>query len=349
MKHFILSSLFILASNLISAQIQTIYAKGGESNVNWNEIMSEYEDPNYEGAPFWYACINAPDNARSSSALSPQGKYNYNAKNINDYDPRTAWVEGKSDYGIGEYLSVQGDMFGGTNIYIFNGYQRSYSSWKNNSRVKKFRIYVGNRPVCYLELKDKMGAQHFDLSDYDLYGQWIKFEIVEVYKGDKWNDVAISEIHTRGCCFNSNTKILNLESPRSINQIQRGNEISSLDLKTDEMKISKVTQSAKQNHHTLLKVSTEDHTVELTPSHPLYIKDHGLASLYALKKALKIPDYQDLIGEIEILVWNNDKQKSEYQKLVQIEKINGEFETYTILKLEKGKTYIANGFVTSVY
>ena len=26
-----------------------------------------------------------------------------------------------------------------------------------------------------------------------------------------------------------------------------------------------------------------------------------------------------------------------------------EFETYSILELEKGKTYIANGFITSVY
>ena len=57
MKHFILSSLFILISNLISAQIPTIYANGGESRVNWDEIMSEYEDPNYEGPTFWEVCI----------------------------------------------------------------------------------------------------------------------------------------------------------------------------------------------------------------------------------------------------------------------------------------------------
>jgi len=111
-----------------------------------------------------------------------------------------------------------------------------------------------------------MGGQSFKITEnnYDLF----RFEIVSVYEGHKWKDVAISEIHQRGCCFNTNTKILNLESPLSINQIQKGNEISSLDLKTDEMKISKVTQSAKQTHHALLKVSTKDHTVELTPSHP---------------------------------------------------------------------------------
>ena len=56
-----------------------------------------------------------------------------------------------------------------------------------------------------------------------------------------------------------------------------------------------------------------------------------------------------MIGKVEILVWNSEKEKSEYQKLTQIEKIEGEFETHTILKLENGTTYIANGFVTSVY
>lgn len=346
MKYFILSSFFILTSNVISAQIPTIYANGGESRVNWDEIMSEYEDPNYEGPTFWEVCIMVPENAYASSTLRPQGRYNYNAKNLKDYDPNTAWVEGKSDYGIGEYFEVD-YLSASVNTLIYNGYQRSYTSWKNNSRVKKFKIYGDKNPICYLVLSDKMGGQSFKIpeNNYEIF----RFEIVSVYEGDKWKDVAISEIHQRGCCFNSNTKILNLESHRSIHQIQTGNEIYSLDLKTDEMKISKVTQSAKQTHHTLLKASTEDHTVELTPSHPLHIKDHGLVSLHALKKAYKFADYQELIGEIEILVWDNEKQKSEYQKLVQIEKINGEFETYTILQLEKGKTYIANGFVTSVY
>lgn len=56
-----------------------------------------------------------------------------------------------------------------------------------------------------------------------------------------------------------------------------------------------------------------------------------------------------MIGKVEILVWNSEKEKSEFQKLLKIEKIEAEYETHTILKLEKGTTYIANGFVTSVY
>tara|TARA_Y100000813_G_scaffold195643_1_gene177786 strand:- start:187 stop:1242 length:1056 start_codon:yes stop_codon:yes gene_type:complete len=351
MKKFlgiIMISMFTIIGTTYS-QYLTISAKGGESSVNWSEIMSEYESPDYDGPPFWYACINAPQNAKASSTLSPQGKYNYYAKNLNDNDPRTAWVEGKSDYGIGEYFSVQGDMFGDNTIYIFNGYQHSYSSWKNNSRVKKFRVYADDRAICYLDLQDKMGGQYFNLPNDDLYGKWIRFEIVEVYKGEKWNDVAISEIHTKGCCFNTNTNILNFDQPLKIEKIQNGNEIASVNIATDKIKETKVIRSAKQIHHTLLKISTKDHTVELTPSHPLFVKEVGLISLYNLKRDLNFSNYNEMLGEVEILVWNSLKQKTEYQKLAKVDILNGNFETHTILKLDKGETYIANGFVTSVY
>lgn len=334
-------------TNTMYSQNQTVYANGGESRVNWDDIMSEYENPDYDGAPFWYACIEAPSNIKASSTLSPQGKYNYSSNNVNDYDPRTAWVEGKVDYGIGEYLEFDLDFGVSPTIYIFNGYQSSYTSWKNNSRVKRLRVDANNETICYLELKDKMGGQYFNLPENNY--QRVRFVIVDVYKGDKWKDVAISEIHVRGCCFNSNTKILNNLDALTINKLKNGTEISCLDLNTDKIKVSKVIQSANQIHHRLLKISTDDHTVELTPSHPLYIKEYGFTSLYSLKRDYNFVSYHEMLGEIEVLVWNNEKQKSEYQKLTQIEKLEGEFETHTILKLERGETYIANGFVTSVY
>ena len=83
-----LSILIFSISNIVYGQYRTIYSSGGETNVNWNEIMSEYDHPGYDGPPFWYECINAPDNAKASSTLSSQGKYNYSSKNIIDYDPR---------------------------------------------------------------------------------------------------------------------------------------------------------------------------------------------------------------------------------------------------------------------
>ena len=122
-----------------------------------------------------------------------------------------------------------------------------------------------------------------------------------------------------------------------------------MDLENDAIKNSSIVKTAKQIHHTLLKISTKNHSVELTPSHPLFIKGYGQTSLYDLKRQKNYPNYEELVNKIEILIWNNKNQKSEYQKLTNIEKIIGEFETHTILELDKGSTYIANGFVTVVY
>ena len=329
------------------AQIHTIYATGG-FEVNWDEVEKELNDPNNDDLPMLYGsgCTDAPSRSNASSTLSSQGANNYYSKNIHDWDPRTAWVEGKSDYGIGEYFEVN-LPYGGSNIIIFNGYQKSYSTWKNNSRVKKFKVYGDNKPLCYLILNDKMGYQYFDLTDdnYEIF----RFEIIEVYQGEKWKDVAISEIASLGCCFKSNTTIQFNTKDILISEIQKGNEISSLNIETGKIDNTSIMKTAKQTHHTLLKIKTSKYTVELTPHHPLYIKGYGLLSLYELRNQQNFLDYNKMVNKIEVLVWNNQKQKSEYHKLISIEKIKGVFETYSILELVKGKTYIANGFVTSVY
>ena len=329
------------------SQIHTIYAEGGFI-VNWDEVEKEVNNPNYDGLPMLYGsgCTEGPSLSNASSTLSSQGESHYYSENTHDWDPRTAWIEGKSDYGIGEYFEVN-IPYGGSNIIIFNGYQKSYSTWKNNSRVKKFKVYGDNKPICYLILNDKMGYQSFTLRDDDY--EIFRFEIVEVYKGDKWKDVAISEIASMGCCFKSNTIIKSNTKNILISEIQKGNEISSLDIETDNIKNSSIVRTAKQIHHILLRIKTSEHIVELTPYHPLYIKGYGLLSLYELRKQNNYLDYHKMVNNIEVLVWNNEKQKSEYQKLISIEKINGVFETHTILEIEKGKTYIANGFVSSVY
>ena len=291
-------------------------------------------------------CTMAPDSASASSSLKPQGKYNYSSANLNDWDPRTAWIEGSDDFGIGEYFEVSPL----NDVYIMNGYQRTYTTWKNNSRVKKFKVYADAIHICDLELEDKMGIQSFDMSELtsNEYEE-LRFEIVEVYKGDQTKDVAISEIFTHGCCFNKSTKIIYNNKEISIADVNKGLEISCFNIKTNEITNTKVLRTIKQTHSSLLKITTSGHTVELTPLHPLYIKGYGLISLVEVRRQNKSLDYQDLVNNIEILVWNDKQQKSEYQKLTSIQKIKGTFETYTIQELEKGMNYIANGFITSVY
>lgn len=291
----------------------------------------------------------------ASSTLSSQGKNNYSVDNINDSDPRTAWVEGKSGYGIGESFEMDWPAYIAPNIQIFNGYQKSIKAWKDNSRVKKFKIYINNKQFCYLVLKDKMESQSFELEwrCEDEENKWddavVRFEIVEVYKGDRWSDVAISGTEIISCCFTKNTSILSSLEETSISDIKKGSKISFINLKSNKIEETVVLRGVKVMHHKILKIKTLENQIEITPDHPLYIQGYGLSSLYKVKRLQKKKSYSDLINNVEVLVWNKDMQKSEYVRLTDIQVLKGNFDTYNILEMEKGKNFIANGFITSVY
>ncbi|MFN5911136.1 MAG: NADase-type glycan-binding domain-containing protein, partial [Bacteroidota bacterium] len=159
MKIVIALTILCLSSKL-QAQLMTVSAEGGERVIDWTSEKNNLSEDN----PFLFGsgCSVGPTKAYVSSCLAAQGNSSYKAKNLFDWDPQTAWVEGKSDYGIGEYFEVD-LILGGSGISIFNGYQKSYDAWKNNSRVKKIKVYADGQPVCYVELKDLMGYQTFSL------------------------------------------------------------------------------------------------------------------------------------------------------------------------------------------
>ena len=147
------------------------------------------------------------DQLRVSSTLAPQGKNNYKASNLGDDDPTTAWVEGHTDYGVGEYIELNNwSPMGDGTISILNGYQASESSWENNSRVKQLKVSLNNKDYCIIELSDVMGIQQFKfpkdlqsvISKSEGKSVKLRFTITDVYPGIKWKDTAISEIFSCG-------------------------------------------------------------------------------------------------------------------------------------------------------
>ncbi|MCE7990574.1 MAG: hypothetical protein HEP71_01285 [Roseivirga sp.] len=195
-----------------------------EGNRTWDELTPEeqatfekygeiYEDmwDIVGGACTWY-CGGGQDTQTASSELTAQGTSTYNAQNAHDLSYETAWVEGVSGYGIGEYIEyhVEPENPRMTEIIIVNGYVKSDNAWKNNSRVKKLKMYIDNKPYAILELEDSKAEQHFkvdpigygDRDNFELLkkkpGFTLKFEIVDVYPGLKWEDTAITEIYFDG-------------------------------------------------------------------------------------------------------------------------------------------------------
>tara|TARA_R110002096_G_scaffold287304_1_gene480956 strand:+ start:103 stop:831 length:729 start_codon:yes stop_codon:yes gene_type:complete len=163
------------------------------------------------GGCSWY-CGGGLDTQTASSELTSQGNNTYLAKNAHDLSYETAWVEGVAGYGIGEYLEyrIKPENPRITEIIIVNGYVKSDLAWKNNSRVKKLKLYKDEKPYAILELEDTTAEQHFkidpigysDRKNHELLQKKpefvLKFEIVEVYPGLKYDDTVITEIYFNG-------------------------------------------------------------------------------------------------------------------------------------------------------
>lgn len=342
-------ALVILTIPTISfAQLPVIRAVGGAGkNVNWPQEKKD-ADPDGPGY-FSNDCSQGVKPTKASSTLAGQGNKNYGVKNLSDYNPMSAWVEGKADYGIGESFEIRA---AGVNS-IYNGYQSSPKNWIENSRVKRFKVYRNNSPICFLDLTDEMGGQRFELPGHNNYNAekeyTFKFEIVDVYKGTKWPDVAISEIDVVLCCFVESTVINTESESKNISNIKLGDKIFSVDINSGKINSTQVEKVTKQTHLSVLKIATEKRQIELTFDHPLYIKDFGFSSISRYMQAKKITEYDDLINKIEILVVDENNQNTVFEKLKKIELTEGTFETYSILQLSEGKTFVANGFVTKVY
>jgi len=216
----ILISIFSLISiSAISQNLEIIKALQIEKSSD----IYENNIDGYKTNEFWGIWTMPIGDAFSTSELKPQGQINYSIKNISDYDLNTAWIEGKTDSGIGERLGftfnfpVNTEYGGAYQFYgivnLFNGYCKSLETWQQNSRIKKLKVYYNNTPVCIVELIDTWHFQYFDIGKFFKYkrdekymeapfeikqGDKLTFEILDVYHGTKYKDVALSEFMAEG-------------------------------------------------------------------------------------------------------------------------------------------------------
>ena len=165
--------------------------------VEENPVLSHF----YSGNCSWY-CGGQIDSVTASSALADR----YAAEKAHDFSIVTAWVEGVEGNGVGEYIkyAFPGTCPRITTVLIHNGYVKNWDVWRDNGRVKKLLMYYNDEPYAILNLQDTMGLQSFDVGvlgyeDKDSAPAWsIKFEILEVYPGKKYEDTAITEIYFDG-------------------------------------------------------------------------------------------------------------------------------------------------------
>lgn len=204
MKWFLVCFLSISALTCVRAGIISTTARVCDDEVYLN--TDEPEDGEVMPGCSWY-CGGVDPKVRASSHLKGD---TYSPSNAHDFNFKTAWIEGAAGPGIGEYLEYRFKLpsseaerhnFGINEVVIINGYRKSDHLWEANGRVKTLRMYVNGVASTLFKLKDVKRPQTAPFRFIPLKpGREVvlRFEILEVYPGKKYQDTAISELLFEG-------------------------------------------------------------------------------------------------------------------------------------------------------
>ena len=129
-----------------------------------------------------------------SSALPPALGNNYGARNLVDGNDDTAWVEGSSGQGAGDFVVVEFDTPRTVRgVTVRNGYDKNADIFGKNSRVKDVELIFSSGDSLQATLTDQPGAQHVSLSR-PVKAKWVQLIIRSVYPGWKYSDTALNEL-----------------------------------------------------------------------------------------------------------------------------------------------------------
>ncbi|MEO0895458.1 MAG: hypothetical protein AAFY71_03490 [Bacteroidota bacterium] len=348
--------------------------KIGREELDYNKLSAEqaelfdyYEDKEIIDGGFYTlseffagGCSFASNKASASSTLPPNKSITYEAKNLTDRDLRTAWVEGLEGYGIGASFSYPMEMSRREtknlfNIAIYNGYAKSPLAWKNNSRVKTLRLFCNDYAVCDLELEDNRKLQHFDVREFRF--MWgnnpvFRFEILDVYKGAKYDDTALSELAFGyiGCqCFAAGT-LISMEdgSQKPIEQIKEGDRIMSYNFQLGRVEPAQVLDVNNPVHDGLSKLTFADGTqLTTTKDHPFWTS-RGWASLNpGITNSFSHIEQAGMLEEGSVTYRKNGLRVSP-NPIKHIDDVLGARPTYTITRLTQHHAFFANDILVGI-
>lgn len=127
---------------------------------------------------------------------------------LNDEKAETAWIAAAGTSGVGARLKLlfpqklRAEIEGHTPVYgldIINGDWTSEEQWKLRARVKKARLYYRDKPLADVTFADSRRWQRVMFPDqFARSGDWMTFEILEIYPGEKGAGAALTEIVLQG-------------------------------------------------------------------------------------------------------------------------------------------------------
>jgi len=143
---------------------------------------------------------------------SPTFTYSKGAKK--DDTNHFGWKLTNKNAGVGEYIEFNYKPYDTYismgSFSILNGNRSTNDNykdkdknsklWKEYSRVKKMMVWKNDKPFAILSMDDTMNVKFAPLHFISPPGETmkLKFEILEVYKGSKYNDCIISMLDVHG-------------------------------------------------------------------------------------------------------------------------------------------------------
>lgn len=155
-----------------------------------SQIVLEVNNDNYKVQD-----IKELDYISDKEIVSSSNLEKYPVSNAFDFDIDTSWAEAKNQEGVGEWINIKFNNVESIHgIDILNGYSGSEELYYANNRVKKIKIEFYDGYVIEKELEDQIPfiLQRIDFERRE--SDYIKITVLDIYKGNKYNDTCISEI-----------------------------------------------------------------------------------------------------------------------------------------------------------
>lgn len=132
--------------------------------------------------------------ASASSTRAPMKAFTYYASHVLDGNMQTAWIEGGSGPGIGEWIQLDfGREVKLNGILLTPGYFKNASIWQQNNRLAAATISFSDGTSRRYTFPDQMQQQRLDTAG--VRTRFIRLVIDEAYRGTvDYEDTALSEI-----------------------------------------------------------------------------------------------------------------------------------------------------------
>ncbi len=144
---------------------------------------------------------------KTTTKAEASGGVIFEATNILDGNMKTCWLSAGDGRNEDVELVIDLEEVEGINvamisdIYFFSGWRKDYQTWKEYSRIKKMIMTVNDLPYGEITFQDTYKQQSIDLEKFKIdrtRRSRIRFRVVDMYKGSKYNQLALSDIQILG-------------------------------------------------------------------------------------------------------------------------------------------------------